>query len=594
MASLMLFCSVAAAILALVWPQIRRRVKQFQLLRKVPGPTSLSIWTGVSKQLHSPYAIPYREEILTSYGRVIRLPDRLGEVHLAVADPLALATMFGKYRDAFDLSESRLETGNTVFGPGLTAVKGREHLEQRKHLSPVFSTRYIRDMIPTFDAVAQELVQVMRSQIAGASTEVEIAEYMSRFSLECVGRAVLAYSFGPMEKHGTGYSRALKEFGPTIVQLNAWRPLLPWLKRVFPRSWLRYSAEVIPYAPLQRRRSISDSVNATARQILQQKKETLRDGDKIVKQEFGEGKDLISMLGTLQLPLVVGCVAKAVQRNTMPSPLGTSRHSPRTISSDRCRAYPDSSKVSLRSSFGAYSMLLLQATDSTSSTLVRILQQLSHYPEVQERVRQELLEATSGTGRTVQDMNFESYAQLPYMDAVIREAIRMYPGFYMTSRVYVALRALGCLNGFPSDHHAPSSIHSSDQDTVLPLSAPIQGVDGQPIEELAIPAGTTVWLNIFGVNRDPTTWGPDAAEWKPERWLSPLPQSLTDAHIPSVFANTMTFVAGPRSCIGYNFALAEIRVVLAHLLLAFHGIASPSVKGSKTAKPELPLVLTSL
>ncbi len=79
-------------------------------------------------------------------------------------------------------------------------------------------------------------------------------------------------------------------------------------------------------------------------------------------------------------------------------------------------------------------------------------------------------------------------------------------------------------------------------------------------------------------------------------------------------------------CSGYNFALAEIReyrqccvphsdpgaelllgVVLAHLLLAFElypsekeivwkmsGIASPSVKGSKTTKPEMPILMTSL
>lgn len=68
-------------------------------------------------------------------------------------------------------------TGNTVFGPGLTAVTGRysgqknnatsvdtshrsigrAHSEQRKQLSPVFSVRYIRDMIPTFNRVGQEV-----------------------------------------------------------------------------------------------------------------------------------------------------------------------------------------------------------------------------------------------------------------------------------------------------------------------------------------------------------------------------------------------------------------------------------------------------
>ncbi|KAL7277411.1 hypothetical protein ACG7TL_009273 [Trametes sanguinea] len=503
-----------SAISVVLWPQIRRRIKQLQL-RNVPGPSPTSFWNGLSKELHSPFAVPYREKVLASYGGVIRLDDFLGDVHLAISDPLALATIFGKYRDSYDTPESRI--------------------------------RYLREMVPTFNRVAAELIHVMRGAITQPQTEVEIAEYISRFSLECVGRAALGYSFGPLEKHGTDYSRALKEFGPTIVQLNRWRPFLPFLQRVFPRSWLRFGAEVIPYEPLQRMRGISDSVNATARQILQQKKETLQKGDKMMMQELGEGKDLIAIL---------------MQHNAK---------DPNDISS-----------FSEEDLVGQMSMLLLQATDTTSTTLVRTVQQLALHPDAQLRMREELTEATSRIGRTLLDLDFDSFTQLPYMDAVIRETLRLYPGFYMASRV-------------------------SPEDTVLPLRNPIQGKNGELMNELHVPAGTTVWLNIFGVNRDKTIWGPDAAEWKPERWLAPLPATVADARIPSVYSNTMTFVAGSRSCIGYNFALAEMRVLLAHLVLNFEiapsdkeivwkmsGIASPSVKGSKTTKPEMPVRLTPI
>lgn len=32
-------------------------------------------------------------------------------------------------------------------------------------------------------------------------------------------------------------------------------------------------------------------------------------------------------------------------------------------------------------------------------------------------------------------------------------------------------------------------------------------------------------------------WGPDALEFKPERWLSPLPESVVITHLPSVYSN---------------------------------------------------------
>ena len=46
-----------------------------------------------------------------------------------------------------------------------------------------------------------------------------------------------------------------------------------------------------------------------------------------------------------------------------------------------------------------------------------------------------------------------------------------------------------------------------------------------------------VWVNVLGLNRDKEIWGPDADEWKPERWLQPLPRSVEDAHIPGIYSN---------------------------------------------------------
>jgi len=77
---------------------------------------------------------------------------------------------------------------------------------------------------------------------------------------------------------------------------------------------------------------------------------------------------------------------------------------------------------------------------------------------------------------------------------------------------------------------------SSTRDTVVPLSKPITGVDGSKISELAVPKDTLVFVSSINSNRNPELW-PDALEWKPERWLSPPSEALTNAHIPGVYSN---------------------------------------------------------
>ena len=80
---------------------------------------------------------------------------------------------------------------------------------------------------------------------------------------------------------------------------------------------------------------------------------------------------------------------------------------------------------------------------------------------------------------------------------------------------------------------------SCHRDSVLLLSPPIIDKNGKELTEIAVPSGTIIMVSILGINRDPAIWGEDAAEWKPERWLSPLPSSVTDARVPGVYANML-------------------------------------------------------
>jgi cytochrome P450 len=86
------------------------------------------------------------------------------------------------------------------------------------------------------------------------------------------------------------------------------------------------------------------------------------------------------------------------------------------------------------------------------------------------------------------------------------------------------------------------------QDTRISLHTPIIGRDGSEITEIAVPKGTTTVVAILAANVNPDLWGPDAAEWKPERWLGELPSAIGQAKMPGIYSHLMTFLGGGRSC----------------------------------------------
>jgi len=228
---------------------------------------------------------------------------------------------------------------------------------------------------------------------------------------------------------------------------------------------------------------------------------------------------------------------------------------------------------------GQVSTFIFAGSDTTSSALARTLHTLAKHPDVQDRLRKELREANSGNG----SLGYSELAELPFLEAVCRETFRLYPPVTQLQRV-------------------------AREDVVVPLAHPVTTVDGSQLHELLIPKDTSVFVNVRGANRDTVIWGPDAAQWRPERWLGPLPQSVVDAHVPGVYSNLLTFFAGPRSCIGFKFAELEMKVVLSQLVPTFRfslpakkeivwtwgGVSTPVVKGSMSAKSELPLQVSQI
>jgi len=192
---------------------------------------------------------------------------------------------------------------------------------------------------------------------------------------------------------------------------------------------------------------------------------------------------------------------------------------------------------------------------------------------VQNKLREELLSVPT-ENPTAEDLN-----SLPYLDAVVRETLRVHSPAPETARVAV-------------------------KDDVLPLNIPFTDRSGVVHHEIRIKKGQHFLLAISGVNMSKKLWGEDAMEFRPERWLEPLPEAVSS--IPGVWGHMMTFFGGSHGCIGYRFALLEMKALLFILVCAFQMdlavpgeqiisrtavVQRPHVRGEIEAGGQLPVLI---
>jgi len=166
------------------------------------------------------------------------------------------------------------------------------------------------------------------------------------------------------------------------------------------------------------------------------------------------------------------------------------------------------------------SVFFLAGHETTSTALSWILTILVKYPEVQEKARKEVFERIPG------EVTYDSLKELPYIDGLIKEGLRIYPPAPAIGGRYAA------------------------NDSV--------------VGTVRIPAGTYIELNLISMAHDPKIWN-DPEVVRPERWYN---ENLTKEQRSA----WMPFSVGPRICIGMSFSLFEQKIFLINLLKKFKHI----------------------
>lgn len=93
--------------------------------------------------------------------------------------------------------------------------------------------------------------------------------------------------------------------------------------------------------------------------------------------------------------------------------------------------------------------------------------------------------------------------------------------------------------------------------TLLPRMA----FEDLKLGDLTIPKGLSIWIPVLAIHHSEELWGKDANQFNPERFGG-RPFAAGRHFIP--------FAAGPRNCIGQQFALMEAKIILATLISKFN------------------------
>ncbi|KAL4753908.1 hypothetical protein BDW72DRAFT_201139 [Aspergillus terricola var. indicus] len=176
--------------------------------------------------------------------------------------------------------------------------------------------------------------------------------------------------------------------------------------------------------------------------------------------------------------------------------------------------------------------------ETTSSALQWSVYALCKHPDIQTRLRQEIRSnLPSIASDDPEPITAEAVDSLAYLHAFCNEVLRFHPS-------------------------VPITFRTTTRDTTLAGSL--------------LPKGTQLTISPEVINHDPELWGPDAHVFNPERWLGPGRANTGGAS--SNYA-LMTFLHGPRSCIGQGFAKAELACLVAAMVGMFEmELADPGKK----------------
>ncbi|KAJ7803339.1 cytochrome P450 [Mycena leptocephala] len=416
------------------------------------------------------------------YGAVYRIKGCFGQDRLIVSDPTALQYILNS--PDFFLGPTLGAVVNLMFGESsVICARWDEHRRLRAGLNVGFTAAAVRNCLPVFRKVAETISEELEKS-PKASTNV--CPILSNATLGAVSEAVLGYSLQDLGEDFVANNNKIVQLAAsqskTQILADAIGACLP--------SWFWRAAMYLPTTAFQIIRKERHLTEDIGRRIVRDKKDAAGKGVEIDGDVFG-----------------------LLLQNTP----------------------DDTRKLSEGDVVAQTALILVAGQETTANTIAWALLELARNPDFQEKLR---AEGHSASGEGVRHV---SYDNMPLLNALIKETLRLYPAGPMSERVAL-------------------------QDTGIPLADSIATLTGERIDQIHVQKGQVITLAIASYQRLHSRWGDDADTFNPSRWLDGTPYQ-GDAVGP--YANLLSFLGGPRICLGWRFAILEMQVILCELVAKF-------------------------
>ncbi|ETM44043.1 hypothetical protein L914_10688 [Phytophthora nicotianae] len=400
-----------------------------------------------------------------------------------LSSPEAMEDVLKTQFDVFIKGPTISDISHGLLGDGIFVVDGIKWKHQRKTASNFFSMNMIRDAMENVVRDHSKLLTSTLNEAVENGETLNIKRVLDLFTMDIFTKIGFGVELHGLETGGnSGFMEAFERASSRIMA-RFQQPMCMWkLAR-----WLNVGAERQMAKDVK---LINDVVYDVIHRNLEEKASRKRSGEN----SNSYRKDLISLF------LEKASVNYSDDDQTEITP---------TMLRDMSMVF------------------IFAGRDSTSLTMTWFIIEMNRLPEVLAKVRRELADKLPKLGRDGDTPSLDDIDDLVYLEASIREAIRLNPVAPVMQRI-------------------------AAQDTTL-------------YNGTFIKAGTRIILPHYAMGRLETVWGSDAEEFKPERWIDQDTGKLI--HV-SPYKFT-AFLAGPRMCLGMRFALAEMKIILATIFSKF-------------------------